>query len=670
MANLRQASFRRILVSKILLLSVPVVLIGEMVAFDKARSSLLETAYQNLTESAANNGQRILDTIAALKTNLLSASETKTIQSGSRDEVQQFLNRLARQLPRQIECSQLTDLETGNIVATTCGDQPIGDPTSPYLSDGIEVEAILPTNAGITGEIYTRNQLRLRLSAPVYDEDGKLHYVLSFRSALLHEKLDKKPGMLTGSTMVIAEDGTILAHPFPSRIGTHIQQQPDASQLKKIVRNALAGQQDYFFFEENEQKLLAGYNAIDGLTTKGKPQKWVIVAVTSVDNALYSLRDMKLVFILLTVILIGASLLASLSVAHYLARPVEKLRDYALNLHLNQAAEPVPDNFNIREFNQLAQALSQMLERLRIWAEELELAWKDAKSANQVKSQFLAATSHELRNPLNIIINCVRLVRDGMCDTREEEMEFLKLADETAIHLLGIINDLLDISKIEAGKLSVSLETIELQKLLKEIINLQSVSVQQKGLKLNISLMNEHLFVHADAMKLKQVIINVVSNATKFTESGSITIHTEIKQKDDQAWASITVKDTGVGIDPTQQQKLFRPYVMVEETANKFGGTGLGLAISRNLIELMNGTITLESAGVNQGTTVTITLPLIDAALLPTSEMRDSKDIEMISANREVIGVKSSFQSPLRQEVLGCVGKGRTRAGDEKQLHK
>ncbi len=100
-----------------------------------------------------------------------------------------------------------------------------------------------------------------------------------------------------------------------------------------------------------------------------------------------------------------------------------------------------------------------MVERLKAWAEELEIAWKEAKTANHVKSQFLATTSHELRNPLNIIINCIRLVEDGLCDSREEEMEFLKRADETAIHLLGIINDLLDISKIEAGKLSVVTRT-------------------------------------------------------------------------------------------------------------------------------------------------------------------------------------------------------------------
>ncbi len=628
MAKPRQSSFRRILVSRILLLSIPVLLIGEIVAFKRARSSLLETARQNLTESAIIKGENIADAIAALKTNLLNASQTKILQSGSREEAQQFLIQLAQQLPRQIECIQLTNVESAKVIATTCDDEPISEPQLPFPDDGIEAEIILPPRMGITGRRDTGKQLQLRLSAPVYDRWGELHYALSFKATLLsHERTRLKPGLLTGSTVVIAQDGTILAHPIASRIGTNIEQHADASRLKKIVKTAIAGKQYFlhFFFEKEGEELLAGYSAIDSPVTTGKRQKWVILAVTTLDNALYGLRDIKLILIVLTVGLIGASVLASLYVARYLARPVEELRDYALNLHLSQSAQPVPHNFQIREFNQLAQALDQMLERLKAWAEELEIAWKESKAANQVKSQFLATTSHELRNPLNIIINCVRVVRDDLCDDREEEMEFLKRADDTAIHLLGIINDLLDISKIEAGKLSVSLEIIDLQKVLKEVINLQSVNVQQKGLQLNIPQMNEPMMVNADPAKFKQVLINIIGNAIKFTDEGSITITIEVQIIDGKSQVIVKVTDTGVGIDPAQQQKLFRPFVMVEEAnTRKFGGTGLGLAISRNLIELMNGSITLESAGINQGTTIAISLPLIDVSMLPNLEDQES----------------------------------------------
>ena len=629
MTKLSQSSFRRILVSRILLLFVPVLFAGEILALNKARSSLLETARKNLTESATIKGEKIVDAIAALKSNLFSASQTTVIKSGSPWEAQHFIEQLAQQLPTHIECIQLANLRNGNIIASTCGYESIAELKLPLPNDEIEVEAISPSKVGKTGKRDTIHQLQLLLSAPVYDKFGNLHYALRIKSAL-HQQIKNKRGSLTGSTVVIAEDGTILAHPLTDRVGTNIRQHPDASRLKSILKRAIAGRQasvNLYFKEGTEQEgieLVAGYTAIPNPITNQQQQKWIVLAVTSLDNALFGLGEIKLILLALTFGLIVVSVLASLYLGRYLARPVEQLRDYALNLNSHHSAESVPHNFQIREFNQLAQALDLMVERLKAWAEELEIAWKEAKNANNVKSKFVATTSHELRNPLNTIINCVRLVRDDMCDNREEEMEYLLHADKAAIHLLGIINDLLDISKIEEGKLSVVTEPIDLRKLLLEVINLQSVNVQQKGLQLKIDLGDEAIPVNGDAGKLKQVLINVIGNATKFTEKGSIAIATEIENSYRQSQVIISVTDTGVGIAPTQQHKLFRPFVMVDgANTRKFEGTGLGLAISRNLIELMGGTITLASAGINQGTTIAITLPLINASLLSTSAYQE-----------------------------------------------
>lgn len=637
MTNSRQSSFRRILVTRILLLFVPVLLIGEIVALNKARSSILRTARQNLTESAINKGERIGDAIAILKANLLSVSKTTVIPSDSPIQKQEILTQLKQQLPSNIECIQLTNLLSQKIIANNCGDQAIGELRLPLPSDGIDVKAIFLPKAGMTGKRNTQNQLPLVLSAPISDSRRNLVYRLSIQSAL-YQQTRNPPGSLTGAMVVIAEDGTILAHPFTDWVGTNINQHPNASQLKSIIKNAIAGRNDSMNFSFTEGKeLVAGYTAIANPLTQQPQQKWIVLAVTSVDNALFGLEEIKLILIVLTVGLIGASLLASLYLAPYLARPVEELRDYALNIHSHHAAQPVPHNFQIREFNQLAQALDQMVERLKAGAEELEIAWKESKTANQIKSQFLATTSHELRNPLNIIINCIRLVEDGLCDSREEEMEFLKRADETTIHLLGIINDLLDISKIEAGKLSVVTTPIDLRQILLEVINLQSVNVQQKGLQLKCELDPQAIPIKADAAKLKQVLINVIGNATKFTDVGSITIATEIQSSNGKSQVVVAVTDTGIGIDPTQQHKLFRPFVMVNGTTTRqFEGTGLGLAISRNLIELMGGSITLESVGLHQGTTVKITIPLIDISLLPVPKKEGNVgDVEFSSGNEE-----------------------------------
>ena len=625
MTNYRQSSFRRILVTRILLLFVPVLLIGEIVALNKARSSILGTARQNLTESAISKGERIGDAIAILKADLLSVSKTTVIPSDSPIQEQEILTQLRQQLPANIECIQLTNLLSQKIIASSCGDQAIGELTLPLPSDGVDVKTIFPPKAGITGKRNTQNQLQVVLSAPVSDSRKNLVYSLSIQSAL-YQQIKNPPGSLTGAMVVIAEDGTILAHPFTDWVGTNINQHPNLSQLKSIIKNAIAGQNNSInlsFIQGNE--LVAGYTAIANPLTQQQHQKWIVLAVTSVDNALFGLEEIKLILIVLTVGLIGASLLASLYLAPYLARPVEELRDYALNIHSHHAAQPVPHNFQIREFNQLAQALDQMVERLKAGSEELEIAWKEAKSANQIKSQFLATTSHELRNPLHTIINCIRLVQEGLCDSREEEIEFLKRADETTIHLLNIINDLLDISKIEAGKLSVVTTPIDLRQILLEVINLQSVNVQQKGLQLKCELDSQAIPIKADAAKLKQVLINVIGNATKFTDAGSITIATEIQHSNGKSQVVVIVKDTGIGIDPTQQHKLFRPFVMVNGTTSRqFEGTGLGLAISRNLIELMGGSITLESTGLHQGTTLKITLPLIDISLLPVAKKEEN----------------------------------------------
>lgn len=612
MVKFRQSSFRRILVTKILFLFVPVLFVGEVIALHRARVSILRTARQNLTESAINKGEKISDAIANLKTYLLLASQTKILQSGSSQKIQQFLNQVVKTQANHIDCIQLVNLSKGSIIASSCGEKlPVILPPS-FTTDDIYLQTILPPAPGTTGIRDPQKQIQLLLSIPVNNRQGNLAYALNIQTTL-HKQTVNQRGSLTGSLVVINEDGTILAHPMMQRIGTNIQHNPHAETLKYLVKNAVIGYSDSINLKFTDgEELVAGYTTIPNPIAKQQQKKWIILAVTSVENALVGLEEIKLILIVLTVGLIGASLLASLYLAPYLAEPIEELRDYALNINSHHAAQPIPHNFRIREFNQLAQAIDQMVERLKAWAEELEIAWKEAKSANQVKSQFLATTSHELRNPLNIIINCIRLVRDGLYDDREEELEFLERADEAAIHLLGIINDLLDISKIEAGKLSVIIAPTDLRQLMLDVINLQSVNIQHKGLQLKCELGDVIILVQADAVKLKQVLINIIGNAQKFTETGSISIKIETDHRPSQSQVVISIKDTGIGIDPDQQHKLFRPFVMVDgSSTRKFEGTGLGLAISRNLIELMGGKITLESLGLHQGTTVKIILPLI-----------------------------------------------------------
>jgi signal transduction histidine kinase len=656
-----QSSFRRILLSRILLLSVPVLLLGEYVTYRKARSSMLETARQNLTESAVRKGDSIKASLESLQANLLTASESVLLHSGSVQASQTYIEQLAQRLPTKVQCVQLTDVQTTQIIASTCGNQPLSDEIlqmwqqqgsfGPGTGSGVHIKTVLSeTSSGESASPVSPNdptyfdQLKLVLSAPVYldqinplavNNSGVPDYALTIRSSLGQRASDRRiePGSLTGYTVVIDEDGTILEHGNDlNRVGRNIREEVDSKRLESIVRNALQDRQAFlhlFNFDQEGIELLSGYTAIPSPLSTGEERKWVILAVTPLDNALAGLKEIQNVLFTLILGLLAANFLATLYLTRDLALPIEKLQDYAMNIQCRATTERVPHNLSIREFNRLAEALDSMVERLKAWAEELETAWKEAKTANQLKNEFLATISHELRTPLNAILGCIRLVRDDCCDNRDEEIEFLQRADDAAIHLLNIINDILDISKIEAGTLSVVMEQVDVKRLIKEAIDLQQSAIQQKGLQLEFHEDSQSITVEADPAKLKQALLNLMGNAIKFTDTGRITISTRIEGLSDghslnkadggntyiQPHLVIAVQDTGIGIAPDQQQKLFQPFVMVDGSRTRpKGGTGLGLAISRNLIELMGGTIRLNSKGIGQGTTVEVVLPILHSS--------------------------------------------------------
>lgn len=647
------SSFRRILLSRLLLLSVPVLLTGVYVTYTKARSLLLDSARQNLTESAVVQAQKIQESIAALKANLVSASQAVALKSESPTAYQKFVEQLAQLLPHQIDCVQLIELQSKTMAASTCAKQlltkrptfvsSVQQSQSLAKHNDVEVTILLPKHSSthpsttLTSQLYppkSTSQLKLVLSAPVYNRSGQLQFALIIQSALLQTPASQRQ-ILSSYPVVINQQGKVLTHhyqePVVHNITDKINREEEQEGLKRVLGRAIAQEEDFAeasYLIKNSVKLTAGYTSIPSPITAELGQKWVILAVTPVDIALAGLKEIQQVLLIFTCGLIGATLLATIYVARELARPLEQLRDYALNQSQFHSQDRIPQNFKIREVNQLSEAFGGMIERMKHWAEELETTWKEAQTANKFKNEFLANTSHELRTPLNAIIGCLRLIRDGFCDNREEEIDFLQRADHAAMHLLEIINDVLDMAKIEAGKLSVKIEPIYLCNLLDEVINLQTVPIQQKGLEFHTSDLHQGIIVPADPAKLKQVLINVVGNATKFTDNGSISIKTRIEplplsqnnrtvakasELTSNSQVVIIVKDTGIGIDPSQQQKLFRPFVMLDgSTTRQSGGTGLGLAISRNLIEMMGGSITLFSPGEGKGSTVKITLPIID----------------------------------------------------------
>ncbi|MGD1712666.1 HAMP domain-containing sensor histidine kinase [Dapis sp. BLCC M172] len=297
-------------------------------------------------------------------------------------------------------------------------------------------------------------------------------------------------------------------------------------------------------------------------------------------------------------------------------RPVKRLKEAATSLSVGNWEQKVKE-VPIDELAILAQSFNQMTEQVEKSFVELERKNAALQEADRYKDEFMKNISHELRTPLNSIICSLKLVLDNFCDSPEEETELLEQADKSAIHLLDLIDELLDLVQIKEGKLIIEKKLVNLSECLSEIIDSQQPLIQQKNLELYKPNMSKSIFVEADPTKLKQIFLNVIDNAIKFTETGSITIDIQLKPGmntyyiDEIPIAVVTIQDTGIGVEPSQQQQLFQSFVMQDgSTTRAYNGCGLGLAISRSLMELMGGNITLESAGKNQGTTVYISLPI------------------------------------------------------------
>lgn len=239
---------------------------------------------------------------------------------------------------------------------------------------------------------------------------------------------------------------------------------------------------------------------------------------------------------------------------------------------------------------------------------ELEEARELSEVANRTKSQFLANMSHELRTPLNAIIGYSEILQEDAADSGQELVPDLKKIEGAGRHLLGLINDILDLSKVEAGKMDVFIEDIDISSLLDEVKSIITPLVAKNGNKLELHLADHIGSMRTDRTKVKQCLLNVLSNASKFTQDGKLTVEVE-RLETDRAMIQIAISDTGIGMSEEQLGRLFQAFSQADaSTTKKFGGTGLGLAITRHFCRLLGGDITVASQ-VGVGSSFTITLP-------------------------------------------------------------
>jgi signal transduction histidine kinase len=253
-------------------------------------------------------------------------------------------------------------------------------------------------------------------------------------------------------------------------------------------------------------------------------------------------------------------------------------------------------------------------------SEDLGRLYERLESFSKNKSQFLASMSHELRTPLNAIIGLTEMmVSNAPRFGTEKAQEPLRRVHRAGTHLLGLINQVLDLSKIEAGKLELSPETVNLAPLLEDVVGTGRQLAEQNKNRLVVESPDNLGSLTVDPMRLRQILLNLLSNACKFTKQGEVALRVK-RVVDGRSWIEIAVADTGIGMTPDQQAKLFEEFTQADSsTARQYGGTGLGLAITRKLARMMGGDVTVKSEP-GKGSVFTVRLPggvPKDAAVAP-----------------------------------------------------
>ena len=245
------------------------------------------------------------------------------------------------------------------------------------------------------------------------------------------------------------------------------------------------------------------------------------------------------------------------------------------------------------------------IENVRLF-DEIQDKSRQLAEASQHKSQFLANMSHELRTPLNAILGYTELIIDGIYGETPEKAQAVLKRVESNGHLLGLINDVLDLSKIEAGQLKLSLADYSIKDVVYNVVSAVEPLATKKKLNFKVDVAPDMPAGHGDEQKLTQVLLNLTGNAIKFTDAGEVAI----KVAAANGSFSVAIKDTGPGISAADQEKLFQQFQQADNSITKSkGGTGLGLAISKKIIELHGGSISVQSS-VGQGSTFAFTLPI------------------------------------------------------------
>jgi signal transduction histidine kinase len=319
-------------------------------------------------------------------------------------------------------------------------------------------------------------------------------------------------------------------------------------------------------------------------------------------------RDTTLVTIVIALTVFGLFLMWAIRVIVH--RPLHALVDATRQVSAGKTDLRLDSSGN-DEFSALARFFNRMLDGLMIQQKKVEHALDEAKQANRAKSVFLANMSHELRTPLNAIIGYSDMLAEEAMDIGQgdaiPDLQKIKTAGK---HLLDVINNILDISKIEAGKMELYVEPINVGEMVRDIVATVQPLVERNRNKLSIDCPESIGTIRADVTKLRQALLNLISNAAKFTENGFVSLRVERLTSNEEETIRFSVSDTGIGMSEEQLRAAFQAFAQGDAAiSRRYGGTGLGLAISRHYVSMMGGDVGVRSTP-GKGTTFTIRMPV------------------------------------------------------------
>ncbi|HEY8573784.1 ATP-binding protein [Phenylobacterium sp.] len=362
-------------------------------------------------------------------------------------------------------------------------------------------------------------------------------------------------------------------------------------------------------------------------------------------------------FVALTFVLlfggIGVALFLARSLAGRVIRPVQELSEAMHEVAAGGSFEPVNVVAHDELFRSLTDSFNHLLRKLgereadlKRTLRELEAARDEANAANTLKTQFLANMSHEIRTPLNGVLAMAEVMAMGELEAKQRDR--LDIIRQSGGLLLAVLNDVLDLSKIEAGKLTLIVDDFELEPTLSATRDSFAVMARGKGLGYNVEVTPDAMgWWRGDADRLRQVLGNLLSNAVKFTPQGSVQGLVDVNPK--SGALRIVVKDTGIGIAPQKLPTLFEKFTQADNSATRrFGGTGLGLAICRELVQMMGGSIDVQSRE-GKGSTFTVELPL------KRGQVAEGRQEAVAKRDEQNLRLLAAEDNPTNQQVLRAV---------------